>query len=97
MIFKTCEIDLSIATSHQEAAVPFITHNNQQPDDFPAGHDILLVAGGAVEQIPQATMSTIILLTDGGSNIGPNPITVAKVLKRKGIQLDINWNWRFTI
>ena len=29
VIFKTCEQDLSIPTQNQEAAIPFITHNNK--------------------------------------------------------------------
>lgn len=29
VIFKTCEEDLSIATPQQEAALPFVTHNNK--------------------------------------------------------------------
>ena len=29
VIFNTCEQDLSIPTAHQEASVPFVTHNNK--------------------------------------------------------------------
>jgi hypothetical protein len=29
VIFKLCEADLSIATSHQEASIPFFVHNNK--------------------------------------------------------------------
>ena len=52
--------------------------------------DGLLLAGRELSRATTTAQSrTIILLTDGEATEGPNPINVATVLKRQGIQLDI--------
>jgi Ca-activated chloride channel family protein len=50
--------------------------------------DALLLAAHSTEHLPQSAR-TIILLTDGASNAGPDPVGVADNLKAQEIQLDI--------
>jgi len=46
-------------------------------------------AGRELARVPAPTGPTVILLTDGDSNQGPDPVGVATRLKAQGIQLDI--------
>ncbi len=49
----------------------------------------LTLAGREISRIPYQQNSRILLLTDGSSNAGPNPVRVSQELKARGIQLDI--------
>lgn len=47
------------------------------------------LAGRELASIRSPRNPTVILLTDGDSNQGPDPVIVAEEIKRRGIQLDI--------
>jgi len=49
----------------------------------------LQLAGRELTRIRSPRQPTVILLTDGESNQGPDPLTVSEELKARGIQLDI--------
>jgi Ca-activated chloride channel family protein len=49
----------------------------------------LSLASRELALVPSATRPTILLLTDGDSNQGPDPVKVAEGLKARGMQLDI--------
>ena len=49
----------------------------------------LQLAARELALVPSPTKPTVILLTDGDSNQGPQPVAVARGLKDCGIQLDI--------
>ncbi len=51
--------------------------------------DGLKLAGHELARVPSPVNPTIILLTDGESNGGADPLVVARDLKRRGVQLDI--------
>lgn len=51
--------------------------------------DGLNVAAREFNRFPKPSKKQIILLTDGGSNVGEDPINVATTIKEAGIQLDI--------
>lgn len=49
----------------------------------------LQLAMRELSRVPSACNPTVILLTDGGANAGPDPVSVAAEVKGRGIQLDI--------
>ena len=51
--------------------------------------EALKLAAREAERVPSPANPTVILLTDGGSNHGPDPVKVAAALKGRDIQLDI--------
>ena len=49
----------------------------------------LQLAGQELALVPTPANPTVILLTDGDSNQGPDPVQVAQKLKARGIQIDV--------
>jgi len=56
--------------------------------------DGLRLAVQEIERVKGATRPRILLLTDGDSNSGPDPIKVSKSLKSKGDSTGYHRNWR---
>jgi len=93
---------VGIVDFHGEAELvspplPVGTHHGELLKSLDALHtgfgtnigDGLQMGGRELARIPSPDHARIILLTDGDSNLGPDPVETAKHLKARGVQIDI--------